>query len=797
MAHITRRTAKIIGIIVGIIVALMILVIVFISPIAKYLALKYGKKYLGREITIAWVYVNPFTGFVHIHDLKIFEAGSKETVFFSFKGLSVNYNILKTLKKTYEVESITLSEPYARIVQDHKKMNFDDIIARLTPKDTVKKEPSPPVHFNILDVEVKDGEFHYEESTIPINYYVKKVNISSPGMRWNVDTVAAKFAVTSGPSTGDVNGHATFNLKSMEYKAGVQLRKFDLHFIEQYIHDFANYGSFYANVDGDINAAGNAGSQLAVDANGWIAVNDFHFGKEVGEDYVAFKKLQIAMIDANPRKFSYYLDSIMIQKPYFKYERYDRMDNITALFGKDMQNIKDTKADSSRFNLVIEIGKTVNELIKNFMQSYFKINRVAIYNGDIHFNDFSNREKFAISADPLFVAADTIDKNRKRFKLFMNTGIKPYGDIGISLSADPNNFSTFDIDYKIEKLPISLFNPYVLSFTTFPLDRGSLDFNGYLHVLDSNINGDNHLLILDPRVGKRLKKHEDTHWLPVPLIMSIVRSRGGVIDFEVPIKGSLSDPKFKLKDVILDIVGNIFIKPPSSAYLFHVKEVESKVEKFLTLKWETNQIHLRPRQEKFVEQIAKFLDKTPDASISVSPMEYTEKEKEYLLFFEAKKKYWTRDRANKSISEDDSIGIERMSVKDSTFVHYLNKLIGDTPMFTIQEKCQYYAGEARVNARYAQLLKDRHNTFVSYFPDNVKSRIKMQTAQAVIPFNGFSYYKIEYKGELPEKLQKAYDAIYEDNMENPRQPYLKDREKNGGVVTEAEIPTKGRRHKKK
>jgi hypothetical protein len=321
------------------------------------------------------------------------------------------------------------------------------------------------------------------------------------------------------------------------------------------------------------------------------------------------------------------------------------------------------------------------------------------------------------------------------------------------------------------------------------LDRGSLDFKGYLNVLDSNITSENHLLIIDPRVGKRIKA-KDTKWIPVPLIMSIVRERSGVIDYSIPIYGSLKDPKFKLKYVILNILGNIFVKPPSSPYLFHVKETEKTVEKFLTLKWETRKITLRTGQERFMEKIAEFLRKSPDASIKVSPMEYTEKEKEYILFFEAKKKYWMMARGVRTISEDDSVVIDRMSSKDAMFMSYLDKLIGDTAMFTIQEKCKYYIGELIINAKFVQLMRDRQKRFMSFFDGDVRARIKIMTEQTIVPVNGFSYYKIEYKGDIPQKLMDAYNEMSEINEEIPREQYLKARKKNESALPENKLPSK-------
>ena len=57
---------------------------------------------------------------------------------------------------------------------------------------------------------------------------IKKVNFESTGMRWNVDTIAAKFSFLPGIGTGDVKGDFTINLKNLDYSFAVLVNKFDL-----------------------------------------------------------------------------------------------------------------------------------------------------------------------------------------------------------------------------------------------------------------------------------------------------------------------------------------------------------------------------------------------------------------------------------------------------------------------------------------------------------------------------------------------------------------------------------------
>jgi hypothetical protein len=51
----------------------------------------------------------------------------------------------------------------------------------------------------------------------------------------------------------------------------------------------------------------------------------------------------------------------------------------------------------------------------------------------------------------------------------------------------------------------------------------------------------------------------------------------------------------------------------------------------------------------------------------------------------------------------------------------------------------------------------------------------MFAGQNVIPYNGFSFYKIVYQGEFPESLIKAYQKMNDLNDEELRNKYEMER----------------------
>ena len=763
--------------IAGIILILVpTIIIVFISPITKYLVEKYSVKYTGRKIKMDWAYVNPFTGYVHFSNFKVYEAVG-DSIFFSSEGISVDFALRKILSKTYEITRLVLDKPKGTIILSNRVLNFNDLILRFAanPADSVK----PPLHFNILNVKINDGTFYFRSILSKVNYFVKDVNLESSGKYWNIDTVVGKISFLSGIGTGDVAVNFTINLNTLDYRYSVIVHKLSLEIIAQYLKDITSYGTFSANLDANIKANGNFKNEENLDETGRLQINDFHFGKTPQEDYLSFDKFVLVMNEVNPDKHIYHLDSVVLIHPYFKYEEYDKLDNIETMFGENGANVVAVDADKKRFNLIIELGHYLINVSKNFFESVYKINTLALNRGNILFNDYSKSEEFSIAADPLYIAADSVHQDKGRIQMSLKTGIKPYGNAIINASVNPRDSEDFNVDFHIAKIPITIFNPYLISYTSFPMDKGTIDFNGSWKVRDGVIQSQNHLLIIDPSISKRIKNKND-RWIPMWLVMYLIRDRGNVIDYEIPVTGNLKNPKFHLHDVLFSTLRNIIVKPVTTPYRIEVNNQENDIEKSLTLNWGIRQSNMQSNEENFTKKLAKFLVKNPGTSIVITPQHYETKEKEYILFFEAKKKYYLllHPENAASFSESDSDYVDKMSVKDSLFVHYLNKHLTHTLEFTIQDKCGSLISPAFVNAKFNQLNKARESNFLSHFEGlGVGKRITFSTSQNTIPYNGFSFYKITYKGELPDYLIKAYCKMNELDNEKPREKYQKERGK--------------------
>ena len=138
------------------IVLAIIIFLLLLSPIAKYLVGKYVEKYTGRQVKMSWIYVNPFTGYVYISNLKIYESKTRpgfmknDSISLTARSLSANFDMLKLLSKTIEITEAKLNQPRGIIIQNNKELNFSDLIRLFTPKKPHAAPSKSPVHFTEL-----------------------------------------------------------------------------------------------------------------------------------------------------------------------------------------------------------------------------------------------------------------------------------------------------------------------------------------------------------------------------------------------------------------------------------------------------------------------------------------------------------------------------------------------------------------------------------------------------------------------------------------------------------------------
>jgi hypothetical protein len=131
---------------------------------------------------------------------------------------------------------------------------------------------------------------------------------------------------------------------------------------------------------------------------------------------------------------------------------------------------------------------------------------------------------------------------------------------------DPLGADVFsDLRLTAQGVDLSPMGPYTARYLGYALDRGRLDVAMQYRLENRALLGSNVLTANPFTLGAKTDSPDATH-LPVRLGLALLRDRNGVVALDVPVEGSLDDPKFRLGRVILRALVNVFTKLVTSPF---------------------------------------------------------------------------------------------------------------------------------------------------------------------------------------------------------------------------------------
>jgi hypothetical protein len=766
-----KRTAyRWIFIILCSITLLFILLVLAVSPYVKYILEKEDIKLINREIRIGWSYANIFTGYVYLSDVTIYEPG-KDTAFVKAESVSGYLDLRELLKHNFHIREFTFNQPVINVLQNRKDYNFKDLTER---KDRKKSHPG---RFKVLDLKINNGTLYYTERAASINYFVHNLNVSS-STRLDRDTLAFLYSFDSGPGSGNIKGYCGFKPGDKTYDLHIISGHYTLELLEEYLHDITGKGNLDAVMDADMHITGSLTDKLAMNAKGFIGISNLHFGETKEKEIASLDSFLISFRELKPRDNLRFIDSIIVRKPFIKYEKYDQQDNWTRLLGVHSEKMNKARADSTKFNLLLEVVDYIHDMVLDFFESNFKVDRFRVAKGSLLYNDYSLVKKFSLGASEVSITGDSIEKTRRTVDLKMNCMIRPYGSLQAFLKVNSKDKKDMDLVYHLQDISAAAFNPLIIEATSYPLDRGSVSGHGKWMIRDNIIQSENHLRIFEPHSDKRVNDPKVKH-KPLPLLLFFLNERGNTIDYELPITGDLKKPDYHPALIMTGLLRSLLVNTPNPQYSMEVSYTEPPPVKFHAIQFDFNDAMPAGDQSAFMKELNHALKDDHDLKISITPFEFRSSEFENALFFEAKKLYYLdlKGKPESGFDLNDSIFVEGLSVKDPLFMQYLEKHAPSSLYPTRQEACLLLTGESRINNKLEDLRNARRKNFLDLFDEDLRTRISFAPIESGIPFNGFSEYRVSYNKNIPDSLTEEYQKLADKNEKKHKRRERRDNEK--------------------
>jgi hypothetical protein len=217
------------------------------------------------------------------------------------------------------------------------------------------------------------------------------------------------------------------------------------------------------------------------------------------------------------------------------------------------------KSRTTGIKIAAPVSNTLNAAGKLFPIS---IGEVVVRDSTIGFQDFSIEPNFAASIQGFngtVTGLSTKPGSQASFNL-KGYVIDRYAPVSITGKA---NVFAYDADTDLtatfKNIELPVFNPYSGRFAGYAIAKGKLSTTLHYRIVNRGLKAD-HNIVIDQLTWGQATDSKEKVSLPIRLATSLLKDKNGVIDLDVPVGGTLDDPKFKVWPVIWQIVGNVFSK---------------------------------------------------------------------------------------------------------------------------------------------------------------------------------------------------------------------------------------------
>lgn len=249
---------------------------------------------------------------------------------------------------------------------------------------------------------------------------------------------------------------------------------------------------------------------------------------------------------------------------------------------------------------------------------HLHVGNILIDGAEVDFTDLSLPLPFAAHIAGLEGELSTIDsRSRRPAKIDLEGGVAPYGLVRVNGRVRVNAPTELaDIDVLFRNIEMATLSPYTVKFAGRKIAAGKLDLDLRYQLDERQLVGSNNVVIEELTLGEKVPSPGAAN-LPLGLAVALLKDASGRIKVDMPVEGSLDDPKFRIGGVLWDAFRTLVMRVASAPFRMLGRLLGVESEDLGRIEFAPGEAGLLPPGREKLAQIAEALAQRPELGVSV------------------------------------------------------------------------------------------------------------------------------------------------------------------------------------
>jgi len=196
---------------------------------------------------------------------------------------------------------------------------------------------------------------------------------------------------------------------------------------------------------------------------------------------------------------------------------------------------------------------------------YFKLGKIQVRDGSSDFSDLSLILPFAAPIKSLDGGASGVSSEKKSIVTVALKG-NAYDLSPVDIKGEISPYlGDYNVEINFDGLPMPLVSPYMVQFAGYKVEKGKMTLGLKYNVVNKKLTASNSIFIDQFELGEKVENPNAVS-LPLELAVALLKDSSGKIKMDVPITGSLDDPKFSVGSIVIDALMNVISKVVTSPF---------------------------------------------------------------------------------------------------------------------------------------------------------------------------------------------------------------------------------------